>query len=106
MHTCRPFVDAKGQPIDHVLAASGSADVDGDGQRDLWFLASAGPQRGRISLLMARTSSLGRFRPWHISPAGSFVPGLAIRPIRDAIPPLLSPPGAAGESCGRPFEAI
>ncbi len=69
--TCHPFRDDKG-PVDTTLAAAGSGDLDGDGNPDLWFLAAAGTNKGRISLQMARVTSLGRYRDWHVSTAGNF----------------------------------
>lgn len=59
-----PFVDATGAPQKVRIATAGSADLDGDGNQDLWFLAGAGPRQGEIAVQMARTSSLGRYRPW------------------------------------------
>ena len=78
MGTCHPFVDARG-PVDTQISAAGCADLDGDRHQDLWFLAASGKDRGRISLQMARTSSLGRFRHWHLSVNGNFLDGTTYR---------------------------
>ncbi len=80
MGTCHPFQGALG-PADTLLGAAGSADLDGDRHQDLWFLAAAGKDRGRIALQMARTSSLGRFRHWHLSVAGNFLDGTTYRSV-------------------------
>ncbi|MHC4811463.1 MAG: FG-GAP repeat domain-containing protein [Planctomycetota bacterium] len=79
MGTCHPFLDSQGKPADTVLAGAGSADLDGDRHQDLWFLAAAGKDRGRISVQMARASSLGRFRSWHLSTAGNFLDAATYR---------------------------
>jgi len=63
-----PFVDALGQPVVTEIAAAGAADLDGDENTDLWFLSASGINAGELSVQMAKTSSLGRFRHWHSYP--------------------------------------
>ena len=50
------------------IAAAGAADLDGDENTDLWFLSASGINAGELSVQMAKTSSLGRFRHWHSYP--------------------------------------
>ena len=54
-----PFIDAIGQPIATECAAAGAADLDADGNMDLWFLSASTASYGMLSVQMARTSSLG-----------------------------------------------
>ena len=60
-----PFVDLAGQPVPTDAAAAGAADFDGDGTQDLWFLSTSGTNAGELSVVMARASSLLRYRGWH-----------------------------------------
>lgn len=60
-----PFSNAAGQPELTDAVAAGAADFDGDGSEDLWFLSTSGPHAGELSVVMARTSSLLRYRDWH-----------------------------------------
>ncbi|MEM7202321.1 MAG: VCBS repeat-containing protein [Planctomycetota bacterium] len=60
------FVDASGAPLAAQCAAAGSADFDGDGNVDFWMLGASGPASGQLAFHLARTSSLGRFRPWNV----------------------------------------
>jgi hypothetical protein len=73
-----PFQDAQGQPIPQVVADAGAADLDGDGNVDLWFLAGPGPRQGEISVQMASTSNLGAFRPWHTVPPRAYTDGATL----------------------------
>ncbi|MHC5064503.1 MAG: hypothetical protein ACYTG5_11090 [Planctomycetota bacterium] len=59
-----PYIDGSGDPLAAPARSFGSADFDGDGNQELWFLADAGPLAGRLSVQMPRTSDLGRFRAY------------------------------------------
>ena len=76
-----PFADPQGVPQSTDLAAAGAADFDGDGNEDLWLLAEqgTGPNAGALSVEMARTSSLARFRDWQQLAQRSWVDGATFR---------------------------
>ena len=55
-----PFRDSAGLPLQVVPRDSGAADLDGDGNQDLWFLADSGSS-GRLVVNFPNTGSLGRY---------------------------------------------
>ena len=55
-----PFQDSAGLPVQTVPRASGAADLDGDRNQDLWFLADSGAS-GRLVVKFPNTGSLGRY---------------------------------------------
>ncbi|MCC6781597.1 MAG: VCBS repeat-containing protein [Planctomycetes bacterium] len=56
-----PFTDASGNPQSTAIASAGLGDLDGDGNRDAWFLAGSGPRAGELVVGLAQTAALGRF---------------------------------------------
>jgi hypothetical protein len=69
-----PFVDGQGQGIAAAPRAGGIADLDGDGNRDVWFVAGpgAGSRDGDLAILSAQTADLGRFVEYGEIPGRGF----------------------------------
>lgn len=88
------YVDAAGAGLSTSAANFGSADFDGDGNQELWFLADSGSLAGRISVQMPRTSDLGRFRSYtelataDLSDAASFRSASSARDFVLAVDPV------------------
>jgi hypothetical protein len=74
-----PFTDSLGQPQRVTIAAGGLADLDGDDNRDAWFLAGAGGRLGELSVQGAQTAGLGRYVPRAQLPAGPWVSAATFR---------------------------
>lgn len=90
-----PFPNPRENRVGNPVA-NGAADMDGDGNPDLWFLAPTrngipnevigsihrsgrGSEHARLTVHMARTSSLGRFRDWSTFADRTWVHGATFR---------------------------
>lgn len=74
-----PFVDAAGNPQGVTIAAAGLGDLDGDGNRDAWFLSGPGPRAGEVIVGGAQTAALGRYVTRTSITAGNWVTGATLR---------------------------
>lgn len=74
-----PFVDAAGNPQGVAIAATGLGDLDGDGNRDAWFLAGPGSRAGEVIVGGAQTAALGRYVTRASIAAGNWVSGTTLR---------------------------
>lgn len=95
-----PFLGSGGTPERVAARAAGLADLDGDGNRDAWFLGGPRlPDQGRahegaLVVQRARTADLGRFRDWHRCANGPYLHAATYRSRllpRDLV--LLADPG-------------